>query len=142
MFVVMLCLMAVIAVFANSLGSAGTARQQLRSIENRQQAEWLAEAGAARASARLAKELAYHGETWTIPAAELESGDPATVEIRVSLDEKRPAARKIEVTADFPAALPNRTRVTKNWVVDIRQSGSNDSSTSKHETLDGQVRGD
>jgi hypothetical protein len=95
---------------------AKAAVREYRQLEYRQQelqATRLAEAGVGRGMARLASDPAYEGETWTIPAADLDRPQGAEVHIRVvpSPDADQPA--HVEATADFPAGAVRRARHTK-----------------------------
>jgi hypothetical protein len=84
------------------------------------QAERLAEAGIARAVDRHTADPEYSGETWTIPAAELQSRGPAEVRIQI---EATGDELHVSVTADFPAGADRRARVTKNIEVLDPSSG-------------------
>lgn len=103
--------------------SAISQRRGLDGIAARMQAERLAESGVARAIERLAAAPDYTGETWSIPADELQRRDSAEVriQVRTSGDEVR-----ISATADFPAGDARRARVTKQ--VDVLRSNSRDAS--------------
>ena len=67
----LVCLVLVTMLCAAMLKLAHAQRGATRDEERRMQAEWLAESGAARASARLAADAGYRGETWDVPAAAL-----------------------------------------------------------------------
>jgi type II secretory pathway component PulK len=116
---VMCCLIAVSFLVVNWLKTASFEREQLRGVERRLQADWLAEAAIERAAAKLAQNENYSGETWKIAAADLGGADAAAVEIKVSSNSKRAAERTISVSADFPAEPLRRVRSTRQIVVDI-----------------------
>lgn len=77
------------------------------------QADALAAAGIDRAVAQLNAAPDYTGETWNIPAAELNGADPAEVIIKVAATDE-PSARQITVQADYPADTPHRSRKTRH----------------------------
>jgi Tfp pilus assembly protein PilX len=95
-------LIILIAVFAVVMGLAAVwtrqillERQRVRRIEQRAQAGWLAEAGLRRAAARLVRDAAYQGETWSIAANELNQrngGEVAIAVERPQLDDGAPQA--------------------------------------------------
>ncbi|MGP0065206.1 MAG: hypothetical protein ACLQGP_16600 [Isosphaeraceae bacterium] len=98
-------------------------RQQLRAQEHQLQAEWLAEAGIQRGLARFDADPAYTGETWEIPARELDSPDSALVTIvvgRVPGDAKHQAIR---AQADYPRDSTRRARCTRTLAVDLQPGG-------------------
>lgn len=106
-------LIIVIAVFAIVMALAAVWGKRMvveyrrqRRIEQRAQAEWLAEAGVRRAAARLTIDRAYAGETWTISAQELNQQAGAEVEISVDSLAASPAAPETAADADNP---PNKT---------------------------------
>lgn len=95
------------------------ALRQRRLVERQHreaQAAWLVEAGIERAAARLAADPAYEGETWTIPAEQLPTGEPAEVRIAVLPSVDGAEQRTIEVAADFPAGTELRSRRSKHIV--------------------------
>ena len=87
--------------------------------QRRLQAEWLAESGLARASARLSVEDSYVGETWTIAAEELD-GHAGVVRIVVEAVKGRPAQRGVRVEADYPAGDGPRARISKSMTLDLK----------------------
>jgi Tfp pilus assembly protein PilX len=109
-------LVAVLVVFALAMALFGlwgrAAVREHRRLEGealRLQAVRLAEAGVARARAQRSANPQYAEETWSIPAAELDTRHAAEVRIRVT----PAAAVRIEATADFPADAVRRARSTK-----------------------------
>ncbi len=101
---VLVCLI-IITMLAGAALKVGLARrQELRSEERQLQAEWLAEAGIQRGLARLAADPAYTGESWDIPARELDSPDSALVTIT-----GRARARRLQTPQPpRPGGLPPR----------------------------------
>jgi Tfp pilus assembly protein PilX len=88
--------------------------------QRRQQSIWLAESAIERAAAKLSRDAAYTGETWTIPAAELGGRGGARVVIKAS---RTPSAsgtlRTVSVTAEYPLDSPHRSRTTKTVTIDV-----------------------
>ncbi len=85
--------------------------RQIGSVENRLQADWLAESALERAGAKLLADRSYQGETWQVSAADLgrqptdaERAAAGVVVIAVEPVTDRPTARSVHVQADFPAA--------------------------------------
>ncbi len=130
---VLVCLI-VISLIGAALLKVGLAqRSQIRSQEQRLQAEWLAESGLDRALGRLAADRSYLGEKWPIRAQELSvpagpapgqtSGSPArqTAMITITVDRVRENAnrRRIRVQADYPLDPPARSRHTKQMLIDL-----------------------
>jgi type II secretory pathway component PulK len=110
---VLVCLL-VMTMIAGALFRTGTAqRDEVRALERRLQAEWLAEAGVRRALARLDADPGYSGETWNIEARELGAADAATVAIAVERAPGDADARTIRVRADFPRDPPRRARCSR-----------------------------
>lgn len=110
---VLVCLL-ILTLIAGAILRVGAAhREDQRAGERRLQAEWLAEAGLRRAVARLAADPGYAGETWEIPARELDSADDATVTIAVEKPAGDPKRRTIRARADYPRDPPRRARSTR-----------------------------
>ena len=100
-------------VCAGLLKVALTRRAEVGSEERRLQAEWLAESGLERASARLAASTDYPGETWEIPAEDLGGRGAGTVSIQVEPVADHPDRRKVRVHADYPTGSDRRSRQGK-----------------------------
>jgi Tfp pilus assembly protein PilV len=92
-------------------------RDSVEAAAWRIQATWLAESALERAAAQLAADAAYRGETWTIPAKELDAHNAAVVRIEVQTVSESPKARRVRVQADFPNHPEHRARQTKETVV-------------------------
>ncbi len=80
-----------------------TARAEARRAAARLQAEYLATAGLELATAKLADDATYSGETWQASAADLVGPGNAKVSIEVSNDASNPESRLITVVATYPA---------------------------------------
>ena len=117
---VLVCLI-IITIMAGALLRVGLAqRERANAQEHRLQAEWLAESGIQRAIARLAADPGYTGETWEVPARDLDSDD-ALVTITIEPARGVARGRAVRVQADYPRD-PNR-RARHSRVIDI-ESGN------------------
>jgi len=92
---------------------------------NAAQANWLVESGFERATAKLAVDPSYTGETWEILPGEFgetesdASASPAVVRIEVEPAENGSREREIHVTADYPNSTAHRVRRGKQIVVQL-----------------------
>jgi type II secretory pathway pseudopilin PulG len=123
---VLVCLIIITMVAGALLKVTFAQRDETRVQERRLQAQWLADAGIQRALARLDADPGYSGETWEIPARDLDSADGAAVAITVTPAPGDPKHRQIRVQADYPRNPPSRARSTKQIRVE------NDSRSMKH----------
>ena len=112
------CLVVVILFCGILVRQVSTHRALVRDEERRVQVEWLAESALARASARLAADRGYKGETWNIAAAEL-GGQAGAVQITVETVKDQAARRRVRVQADFPRDAEQRARASKTLTVDL-----------------------
>jgi Tfp pilus assembly protein PilX len=101
--IILIAVFAVVMALAAVWGKrmVGDYRRQRR-VEQRAQAEWLAEAGVRRAAARLTIDPEYDGETWNISAQELNQQAGAAVEISVEPLAASAAAPETTADADTP----------------------------------------
>ncbi len=99
---VMVCLVVIILITGVLLRAGRAGREVIRGEERRLQAEWLAESGLSRASARLAEARDYTGETWEVPAEAIGGAEPAVVTIAVETPDGQPGRRRVRVRADYP----------------------------------------
>ena len=83
-------------------------RRQVRNQQEAMQAEYLAEAGLARAIRALESDAAYAGEVWQPSAESLGAKTSAQVTITVAASPDAPSARAISVAAAFPETGPHR----------------------------------
>jgi len=88
----------------------GMERSLLAAREQESQARWLAESGVERAAAKLAADLEYSGETWSLADEELGGRGRGQVTIRVETVAADTNHRRVAVEAEFPsdATLPKR----------------------------------
>ena len=102
---------------------AGVERRQLRSLQSRAQAEWLAESALNRAAARIAADPTYRGETWKLDSADIGGRDAGEVLIRVEPVADSSNLKNVTVQADYPVDPAHRNRRTKTVVVAIPTAG-------------------
>lgn len=113
------CLVLIVLVLGGLLRRVAEARLIVRAEERRLQADWLADSGLARASARLAVDPSYAGETWNVPAATLGGAEPAVVAITVEPEPDAPDRRRVRVQADYPPDPPRRARRSRTTTITI-----------------------
>ena len=121
-FVVLVCLVMITLIGGGLLRLARSERASIRAEERGLQADWLAESALERASAILANDGDYRGETWSIPAVEFGGTDSGSVRIEVEDDPDDSSRRVIKVRADYPDEPERRVRRSKRAIV---ASGSN-----------------
>jgi type II secretory pathway component PulK len=114
--VVLVCLFVITLISLATLRATLARRQEVRSQEQKLQAEWLAQAGLERGRARLAADSKYSGEAWSIPAGELGTNDDALVTIAVVEAQGDKKARQLRVQADYPREPSRRARHTREHV--------------------------
>jgi hypothetical protein len=113
---------AVACLFLTVLLSAGLAvsavhrYRQLERQERDLQAAWLAESAVQRARALVRLNPDYTGETWLVPAEELNSQYSGTIVIAVAADDANAKRRRATIEAHYPDEPVNRTRVVKEIV--------------------------
>ncbi|WP_166822163.1 hypothetical protein [Thalassoroseus pseudoceratinae] len=93
-------------------------RTQQRQELHLEQATWLAEAGVSRAAFQLRRDPDYSGETWTIPADDLNGFESGQVTIELLEDDRS----QVTVTAFFPIDSATPIRRTRTVTVTIDQS--------------------
>jgi type II secretory pathway pseudopilin PulG len=96
-------------------------RDRLSMQMYRIQAERLAEAGLDRAEAQRASYPTYSEETWSVPAADLDSTHAAQVRIHVTALPNNGGLR-YEATAEFPTGQVRKAQKTKK--IEIPNSGT------------------
>jgi Tfp pilus assembly protein PilV len=117
--VLLVCLAVAAALIAGAAKIAITSHRATQAASWNVQARWLAESGAERAAAKLAADAAYTGETWTIPAAELDGQDGGIVRIEVKPVAEREKRRTVKIEADFPTDPVHFARQEKEIIVDL-----------------------
>jgi hypothetical protein len=76
------------------------------------QADWLVETGVNRAAAQLGRSGSYPGETWPLPAAQLDGSRGATIHIDVKADAD-PKFRRVHVAAELQGQSGTTVRSAK-----------------------------
>ncbi len=112
-------------VCAGLLKVATGRRSEVATEERRLQADWLAESGLERASARLAEPGDYAGETWEVPAEDLGGRGAGTVAIRVEPIADRPGRWRVRVRADYPSGSALRARRTREMILQVTPNRGN-----------------
>ena len=91
-------------------------RQSQQGIQQ-QQALWLAESGLQRAVFQLRTSPDYVGETWEVPATELDAAHPGLVTIRVQPSGSGDGKTELQVTAKYPADKATAATYARNIVL-------------------------
>ncbi|WZO99926.1 hypothetical protein EP7_001544 [Isosphaeraceae bacterium EP7] len=110
----MVCLVLTLMLAASLLRTGLAAREVTREAERRLQADWLAEAGLERASARLAASEDYRGETWTLSPEDMGGADAGRVTIAIEEAGDRPGLTLAKVVAEFPAGGASVARSSRS----------------------------
>ncbi len=131
---VLVCFVLVMMITGVLLQLVRTERLQSQGEERRLQAEWLAEAGLERASARLARNRQYKGETWDIAAEDLGGRDAGLVTIVVETPKNEPTHRLVTVEADYPVEPERRARQRRSLAIELGPETTQD--TAKPRTGD------
>ena len=112
--IALVTLMVVMLLTAAALHALASAHRQARLSRYEMQAAWLAEAGLARAAARLARQGDYTGETWRAATSDAESAETmGIVKIEVQQGESTASERRIAVTAQYPDHPIRRATVVR-----------------------------
>lgn len=120
-------LFVLVALAGGLLRVAWLRHSELRVAERRLQAEWLAESALDRASARLAADREYRGETWVIPAADVGGRDGGSVRIEVRPVPDHPDRRAIHARADYPTDEARRARRSRTLTITLAPERNGDS---------------
>jgi type II secretory pathway component PulK len=110
--VILVCFVVVAIIFTLMVKSAASEHRRMETQQWAEQAKWLAEAALERAASRLAADAKYAGETWTIPAEELD-GESGVARIRVEAAGDSPGRKTIGVEADYPDDPQHRSRCVR-----------------------------
>lgn len=119
MIVLVLCVALGTRLAMNVAHSRNVARAEQRAL----QADWLAESGVRRATARLAIDPSYTGETWQVTSAALGRNSAAAVTIRVEPTAGAEQERHVIVEAEYPASEPHRVRRTREINLQLVEQG-------------------
>jgi Tfp pilus assembly protein PilX len=133
---VLVCLIIVTLISGAVLKVSVAQRELARSQERRLQAEWLAESGAQRAMASLARDRDYRGETWSLSTRDLgrderaptgalaAHAEKAAAQVTIAV-ERVPAStnrRRVHIQADYPLDGQGRSRHTKEIMINLEPS--------------------
>lgn len=119
----MVVLMLIAALTASMVSAIGNARKRSRIARQDAQAACLADAAVSRTVARLARDPAHVGETWDIPADQLEGVGPARVSIQVVRPEGgRDDVRTVRVRAELLGRSDLPTRSSREVNVRVGRS--------------------
>jgi len=110
---VMICLLISTLILGALLKTAVAHRRQMLTEEQRMQADWLAESAVERATHRLQIDVNYPGETWNIPAADLNGRDSGRVRITVRKADKGSDGHRVTVEAVYPVGTERQVKRTK-----------------------------
>ena len=117
--VAMICLFLTSLLLGTLLQMAVAQRRYAKMEAAALQAEWLADSALERAAAALAQNANYTGETWTVPAKDLDGTHSGRVVIAL-VPLKGSRQRELKVIAHYPAEGPQVTKRTRR----IRMAGS------------------
>jgi type II secretory pathway component PulK len=112
--VVLIGLAATTLIVLSILKLIAVERQSVELQSRQMQAGWLADAALDRASARLAADANYRGETWTLSAKDIGGRDGARIAIRVEEVAGKPDRRRVHVEADYPDDPERRSRQVRD----------------------------
>ena len=110
--VAMICLLLASALVGTLLKMAVAQRRYAKTEAAALQTEWLAESALDRAAAALAEDASYAGETWTVPAEDLDGTHSGRVVIEI-VPAKAGNPRELKVIAQYPAEGSQKTKCTK-----------------------------
>ncbi len=117
---VVACLAAVTLLLGGMLKATLMTMRQVRVERHLRQTEWLVQAGAERAAFRLANDVEYTGEEWSLAADEIVGTDPGVVTISVSPDSTDRAS--VRVVAEFPSGSAAAIRRTREFLISLPQN--------------------
>jgi type II secretory pathway component PulK len=106
---------------AGLLRTVSMSHRQMKREEFRIQAAFLADAGCARAMARLKNNPEFKSETWAVPATELMADRTATVELTVTRDPQSLKKQTISAVVEYPSGHTDRVRITRNVALSSAQ---------------------
>jgi hypothetical protein len=117
---VLVCLSVVMLLATSWLKTITLEQRHVRAAADRAQADYLVASGVARATAQLAADPRYAGETWQIDRETLGMRSGATVVIRLAAAvADKPRQRRLIVEASFPNDRPWRARQTREVTIEL-----------------------
>lgn len=117
---VIACLAVAMLLLAGMLKRTLLTMRQIRTERQLRQTEWLVQAGVERAAFRLASDVEYTGEAWSLSAEEIVGTDPGRVNISVRRDSTDRAS--VQVVAEFPSGRVTSIRRTRAFLIDLAKT--------------------
>ena len=117
---VLLCVAVATLLLAGMLKRTLLSSRQIRTERHLRQTEWLVQAGAERAAFRLATDVEYPGEVWSLAAEEIVGTHPGVVSISVSRDSTDQAS--VQVVAEYPSDKVASIRRTREFLIDLPET--------------------
>jgi Tfp pilus assembly protein PilX len=115
---VLVCLLVAMLLGAELIRATAIAHRQVRGVEQRQQAFWLAESAVQRARHALAESPDYAGETWRIVEDHVAGGQAGLAVISVQPAEGSASGRLVRVQAYWPDDPVDRALCEREILVD------------------------
>lgn len=115
----MIALLITAMIGASLMRTSVASIRQIQREQQQVQTSWLAEAGCQRALAKAHTDKKYVGETWDVPAEQLQSPSGATVKIAIEAGSEEGTARTVTATAEFPKGSPQAVRATKRLTIPV-----------------------
>ncbi len=116
---VVVCLAVATLILGGMLKTTLMTMRQIRTERHLRQTGWLVQAGAERAAFRLASDVEYTGELWSLAAERIVGTDPGVVRISVSRESTdRPSVR---VVAEYPSGRVAPVRRSRAFLIDLPQ---------------------
>lgn len=122
----MIALLVTTMIGASLVRTAVASMRQIQREQQQIQAGWLAEAGCQRALAKSVGDQKYVGETWDVPAEQLQAPTGAAVRITVEAASAENTARTVTALAEFPKGSAQAVRVTKQITIPVASPTKSD----------------
>lgn len=122
----MIALLVTTMIGASLMRTTVVSMRQIQREQQQVQAHWLAEAGCQRALAKIHSDKQYVGETWDVPAEQLQSSAGATVRITIDGEIAESTARTVIAIAEYPKASAQPVRVTKRLTISVAAATKSD----------------
>ena len=117
---VVVCLTVATLILGGMLKTTLLTMRQIRTERHVRQAEWLMQAGAERAAFRLASNVEYTGELWSLAADAIVDTDPGVVNISVSHESTDRAS--VRVVVEYPLGRVTSIRRSREFLIDLPQN--------------------
>lgn len=122
----MIALLVTAMIGASLMRTTVLSMRQIQREQQQVQTSWLAEAGCQRALAKILTDKQYVGETWDVPAEQLQSSSGATVRITIEGETAENVARTVTAIAEYPKGSTQAVRVTKRLTIPVATSTKSD----------------